>query len=540
MRARWILSLACVAAVAGSASCAEDEPSSNQGDGSGAAQSLGGAAGAAASDGGTGGSNSGGSGGSDSSAGAGGGDTGGSSGGGGSSSGGSDSGGSNSGGSGGGDSGGANTGGANTGGTGTGSTGSGGSSNGACGWTYTGGGTLEDTAQSVLALDDGSVVVVGVTGSSNSPFGTGTGAFALRLSETGTLLWSKVYPGLTGPIWVAPGHGGKLVLAGTATSTDACEEHHGAQDAWVAEISPADGALGAHTCIGGDDDEVAEGVIARGVGVTAHYLVTGSVDSHETGNVGPNHNGNGAIDAPDILLGYWNPTSGDASGVCFGSEGIDRGTGFIDGDHIIAATSGDESGDFASQESFGYGDLAVVSLTDSDACTESPCATAVRLGGSANDAVLDADGSILVGTTASTDGDVGCPGASQTEQHLWIGHYASGDIPSHSCLSTGDTLGVSDISRGAGTAAVVGLAFSPTGEDFQDAIVDGTITSNRGAYILVYDQAALAEPAEIVVVGNNTRFNGVAVRDDGCVIAVGNRAPSTFGDVFVYTRQATP
>jgi hypothetical protein len=226
--------------------------------------------------------------------------------------------------------------------------------------------------------------------------------------------------------------------------------------------------------------------------------------------------------------------------VCFGSEGPETGSGFIGTDRIIAGTSGDATGDFASLDSLGYGDLAVVSLSASGACTQSPCATAVRLGGPANESLLDADGDILVGTTASATGDVGCPGASQIQQRLWIGSYAAGDISSHSCLSTGDTLAVGDLARGAGAAALVGLAFSPTSGDFQDAIVDGPITSNRGAYIALYDEAALDAPEEIVVVGSNTRFNGVAVREDGCVVAVGNRAPSTFGDVFVYTRQTTP
>src|SRR5688572_1908174 len=190
--------------------------------------------------------------------GSGGDDAGGSTGGGSTDSGGGDLGGSDSGGSGGSDA----SGGGGSGGTGTG--GLGGGSNGACGWTYTVGGALEDQAHGVVALGDGSVVVVGVTGSASGPLGSGSGGFALRLSESGELLWSQVYPGLTGTLFVAPGHGGNLVVAGTAVSTDACAEHHGADDAWVAEISPDDGSIVASACIGGDDDDSAGGVVARG------------------------------------------------------------------------------------------------------------------------------------------------------------------------------------------------------------------------------------------------------------------------------------
>jgi hypothetical protein len=437
-----------------------------------------------------------------------------------------------------GESGGASSGGTASGGAGSG--GLGGAVNEACGWTYTVGGYLEDQAHSVLALADGSVVVVGVTGSTDSALGEGTGAFALRLSETGDLLWSQVYPGVGDQLFIAQGHSGQLVIAGTARSTDACDEHHGADDAWVAEISPDDGELGAHACIGGDDDEIVGGVRARGAGVSAHYLVTGSVDSHESGNIGPNHNAGGGFDSPDVLLGFWTPSTGSASGMCFGSQGPEFGSGFVDGDRILAGTSGDGTGDFSGQESLGFGDIAIVSLSSSDACTEAPCATAVRLGGSANESVLDGDGNLLIGTTASTDGTVGCPGASQTTQRLWLGSYSAGDIALLTCLSTGDTISNSDLTRGAGIAAAVGLVFSPTSGDFEGAVVEGTLASSSGAYLLAWDEGNISGEPEIVVLGDRARLDGVAVREDGCVVAVGNRPAPTFGDVLVYTRPMSP
>jgi|GEM_PF-3349041 len=409
----------------------------------------------------------------------------------------------------------------------------------ACGWTYTAGGTLEDAAWSVVALDDHSVIVAGATGSSNHPFGDGgTGAFALRLSPAGQVLWSEVYPDVLGDVFVAHGHSGRIVIAGTAISAEACEDYHGAHDAWVAEISPSTGELLGSACIGGDDDEEAGGVIARGAGENAHYLVTGTVDSDETGNVGPKHGG-GGYDSPDVLLGFWTPEGDSASGQCFGSDSPNYGHGFLGSDRVLSSVGEDPGGDYEGLEEFGSGDIAVISLSSSDLCTALPCATALRLGGSGNDSVSVGVDDIMAGSTTSTDGAVGCADEQDTLNSIWIGSYAEGDIVEHSCLSALDNVSVSSLGRGADAVAVVGLVGGLSG-DFEDAELVGSVATASETYVATYDDSDLSEPLDIVVVGDSTQFRGAAIREDGCVVAVGTRAVGTFGDVFVYTRPLSP
>jgi len=421
---------------------------------------------------------------------------------------------------------------------GEGSGGLGGGDSGECGWTYIAGGTLEDSAWGVVALEDQSVVIAGTTSSSNHPFGDGgTGAFALRLTASGEVLWSEVYPGVFGHVALAHGHAGRLVIAGTAQSVEACDDHHGARDAWVAEISPSSGELLGSACIGGDDDEEVEGVVARGSGAGAHYLVTGTVDSHESGNIGPKHGG-GGFDSPDVLLGFWTPGSDSAIGHCFGSDSPNYGHGFLGRDAVLSSASIDSGGDFEGLDGFGGGDVALISLISDEACTALPCASVSLLGGSGDDAPAVGIGNIITGDTTSTDGAIGCPDAD-TMNSIWIARYEEGDVVDHSCLSTLDNVVASNLGLGAGTVALVGMVAGMSG-DFENAEFVGSPSSGSEAYLATYDESDLAEPLDLAVVGDNTYLRGATVREDGCVVAVGTRAVGTSGNVFVYTRPLSP
>jgi hypothetical protein len=394
------------------------------------------------------------------------------------------------------------------------------------------GGTTEDRGNDVIALADGSVVVVGTVGSTNSPLGAGSGTFALRLSKQGALLWSKVYPGTIGPIHVAEGHDDKLVIVATALDTTACAEHHGLQDAWVAEISKADGSILAKKCIGGDDDDIGNAVVARGTGGSAHYFITGQVDSNDNGNVGPNYNG-GTIESPDALLGYWDLENDTAYGHCFGSNSIDRGTAVLGGDVVFVNANSSDPGDYGST-SLGGIDFLSLELSPHDVCANKPCGTVTRFGGPSRENVNAADGTTIAGQTLSTTGDVGCPEATTAANSVFVATYENGTVSDHGCLNNGSTLGVEDVMQSSSLVAITGLANPATGGDLATATVDGTISGSAG-YIALYD-GDFDAPEQLVVVGNQTNFYGVTLRADGCIIAVGTRVDGTFGDVFVYTR----
>ena len=109
-----------------------------------------------------------------------------------------------------------------------------------------------------------------------------------------------------------------------------------------------------------------------------------------------------------------------------------------------------------------------------------------------------------------------------------------------SCLWNGGNILPTGLGRGHGTVVMVGRANPFDMEDFADAVVDGDKATGNAAFMAIYDDGdALAlSPKQLVVVGTlpQVRLTAAAIREDGCVIAVGEAAPGAATDVFVYSR----
>ncbi|MFN0248566.1 MAG: hypothetical protein ACKV2T_16860 [Kofleriaceae bacterium] len=412
---------------------------------------------------------------------------------------------------------------------------------GSCDWTFSAGGILADTAEAVLALPDGDVVVVGLVRTANTPLGAAAGGFVTRLSSTGTVVWTNVFAD-TEPLDIDVGHDGRLVVMGTASSTASCAEFHGATDAWLAEVSPADGTLMRSICIGGDDDDSATAV-RIGTNVNGrYYQITGTTDSHADGNIGPKHGG-GGFDSPDVLYAYFYPDlpigPANPRGVCFGSSGSEIGVGFLSDGTIVGNTFGADDGDLVGLPLDGASDTLILKPSNFDACsvTTGGCTvSADRLGGNDIDSVLAMlPTGFVAGTTRSTSGQVFCAG-----EPVWLAKLdaTASAYVGQGCLSGGSTT-LEDIAELGTSIAIVGTA--GLAGDFTDAIRVGTSAPGPGSlgYIGIYDASNFDAPEELVVMldPKSVAFKGVAIRPDRCVVAVGAAFSPASSDAFVYTRR---
>lgn len=416
----------------------------------------------------------------------------------------------------------------------------GGGGNGECGWSLTlGGGALADFAADVLLLDDGSVIVVGFARMSpeGTPF-SATGGFAMRVSTSGQIVWSKSFPGTNIRTVVRGATPSAVAVAGTATSGESCATHHGATDGWIAVLSVNDGALLGSACIGGDDDDSIEGVSA----MNGFYRVFGSTDSHMSGDIGVNHNG-GIFDAPDIMLGTWSTTDG-ANVWCYGGDGPDRAQFLIDRDTVFATAASGTTGDFEAYPEADEDSALFVTVDAFDLCLDPPCASSTFISNeSAYGRGLAADDGWITGTSEITTGPFGCPGGAPGSQRLFVARYSPGELLSKACLGEGlERIIPMGIGTSANAVAIVGRTSADT---LTGAQVDGSEEpTSDGAFIALYSASPslAAEPSEIVMVktARSVRLQSAAIRDDNCVIAVGEITTGASPDVYIYTRRMVP
>jgi subtilase family serine protease len=162
------------------------------------------------------------------------------------------------------------------------------------------GGTEDDGATAIAVDADGNAVVAGGTASTDFPTvnaaqetnqgGTplATDAFVIKLSPTGTLLYSTYLGGTgdDGAYGVAVGTSGHVYVAGATKSLDfpvtgGTRPFGGAIDAFIAKIDPTvpgSGGIGYATYLGGTGDDIAHGLA---VDTTGNAYVTGVTASSD-------------------------------------------------------------------------------------------------------------------------------------------------------------------------------------------------------------------------------------------------------------------
>lgn len=394
---------------------------------------------------------------------------------------------------------------------------------GNCGWDHVIRGGIAETVNDVLAMPDNSVIVGGVVAGSLDGLDGMSGGYARRLSREGQVLWTRAYGMELEVTHTIAATDGDVWLLGVARGVTACASFHGGTDVWLGKVSAADGTLLLSVCIGGDDDEspsaLREHTDATGVGVQ----ITGAVDSHESGDIGPKHGG-GGFDAPDVLNAFYytTTTSTDPNprASCLGSLGSENGRVILTDGTIVANTFGDDSGDLAGQPLPGEADVWIASFGAGGPCTAQTCSvTATRIGGERSEGVAGGTPTgLLVGTTRSTTGGIHCPTGGESEDQLWVARVAGTSLEDLTCVRGAGTPSVRDVAEGEGLLLVAGRN-TPTDADYADAELVGVPSGGNDGFALVFDSSTFALRRKLRI--QNGAADGVAMRPDGCLVIVG-------------------
>jgi Ricin-type beta-trefoil lectin domain-like/Secretion system C-terminal sorting domain/Bacterial Ig-like domain (group 2) len=160
-------------------------------------------------------------------------------------------------------------------------------------WQKVLGGADSESANAVDATTDGGSILVGTTGSSNSgDVGTNHGGadiWVIKLSASGAVQWKKLLGGAADDVGYSVQQttdGGYIIVGDTHSSnTGDVGSNHGFADVWVVKLN-ASGTILWQKVLGGSKDDFATSVQQTKDG---GYILTGSTQSSNSGDVGLNH-----------------------------------------------------------------------------------------------------------------------------------------------------------------------------------------------------------------------------------------------------------
>ncbi len=289
--------------------------------------------------------------------------------------------------------------------------------NGSTQWSRALGGTETEFGVSCIEASDGSILVMGNTGSVDGDV-TGTlglqGIWVVKLSAQGTLLWQRTYGG-SGSENAVPQlrrtPDGGFMLHGLTTSDDGDVTDlngPGEQDHWIVKLDAA-GDIEWNRTLGGSGAEYGINVIPTTDG---GYIVNFAYTRSNDGDVVNNHG------EDDLWLVKLNVTGAIVWSLTLGGSDFELGMDAVvlpDGDIVILGHTKSTDGDV--QENQGNYDVLLARVSSGGTLLWTR-----TYGGSQNETASDllttADGGFLVMASAnSNDGDVtGAHGG----QDMWV------------------------------------------------------------------------------------------------------------------------
>jgi hypothetical protein len=285
-------------------------------------------------------------------------------------------------------------------------------------WEKVLGGRDRDESFSMQQTTDDGYILIGSTDSDNTgDVGQNHGEsdiWVVKLSPSGDIQWQRVLGGAgfeSGRSIEQTTDGGYILIGSTdSDNTGDVGPNHGGSDIWVVKLSPG-GGIQWQKVLGGAGFDSGRSIQQTTDG---SYVLAGNTDSDNTGNVGSNHGGS------DIWVVKLN-TAGDIQWqqVLGGRDreesfSIHRTTG--GGSILIGTTDSDNTGDVGSNH--GASDVWVVRLNPAGAIQWQKLLGGEGFeSGRSIDQTKD-DGSLLTGSTDSDNtGDVGTnPGGSA----IWV------------------------------------------------------------------------------------------------------------------------
>lgn len=286
-------------------------------------------------------------------------------------------------------------------------------SNGDTAWTRLAGTTDQDQANCMAATPDGGFVVAGT----NDPMGSSQDVFVIKFNSNGNTVWQKTFGGsyddVTNAVSVAADGSILLAVSTESDNTGDVPANHGSHDSWIIKLT-SNGDKVWSKMFGGDEEEDPASIQSTSDG---GCIIAGYTASSQNGDVtGKNH---GAEDMWVLKLN----AGGDISwNSLFGGSNLDGTLGktaiatTADGGYVIVGTSASSDGDVGTNQ--GDYDCWVIKLNSTGSKVRSK-----TFGGSQYDVaasiLLNADGSCWVGglTTSNNSGDVG---ANHGNGDVWM------------------------------------------------------------------------------------------------------------------------
>lgn len=290
-------------------------------------------------------------------------------------------------------------------------------------WQKVMGGSWGESFFDINQTDDGGYIAVGATGSKDGDVASGwlgwAEAWVVKMSANGTIQWQKLYGGYgyDQGMSIEPTADGGYIFAGFSNSTDGdfAGYNYGGQDAWVVKLY-ANGTKSWQVLLGGNGDDAATSITPTSEG---GCIVTGYTDSPVFNDTRSTLARNGGTDVFIVELG----TNGKPKWKCImGGSGYDKGstvTRTSDSGSVVAGfTNSTNSGDIGSNH--GDYDIWVAKMNSDGGINWKKLLGGSKAEVTAYDNVIQqtSDGGyVLVGQTASKDGDVG---TNHGSSDVWV------------------------------------------------------------------------------------------------------------------------
>jgi uncharacterized delta-60 repeat protein len=394
-------------------------------------------------------------------------------------------------------------------------------------WANTFGGSKSESFSSVAIADNGDIIAVGYTDSTDGEYPKTHGpdnqdAVIARFTPTGDLIWAHSYGGSGYDFFtsVAVASNGDIITTGYTFSTDGDFPVRGDgfhRDALIARFTSTGDLIWAQA-LGGDDEDYFQSVTVAGDGDSIAVGYTYSTD----GDFPISHGGSN----PDAVIARFTTTGDIVWAQTYGGDSYDSFESVAvadNGDIIATGVTMSIDGDFPGTNESS--DAVIARLTSTG-----DIVWAHALGGSSEDlfvsvAVADNGDIIATGVTLSIDGDFPGTHAEDTVDAVIARFTGDGDLLWTQVYGGNDDDFFQSVALASnGDIVIAGYTYS----------TDGDFPGTHGEYnrdAVVARFTATGERVWIHVYGGSGAdyFSSVVIADNGDIIATGF-TESTDGD----------
>jgi hypothetical protein len=220
-------------------------------------------------------------------------------------------------------------------------------SNGDMAWQKTYGGSLNETANSIIPASGGGYLVSATSNSIDGDLSAqihhgGSDCWIFKLNDNGDLLWQKTYGGSgnEGAESILPAPDGNYIFSASTTSNNGdVSGNHGGSDAWVVKIG-GDGTKLLQKCFGGSDIDNA---LLKDIDALGRILLVGYTFNKNNGDISGGDRGTEDMWAlqVDASLNKLNSTALGGNSDDTGTDVVATGDGMYMSIGRAASTNGD-------------------------------------------------------------------------------------------------------------------------------------------------------------------------------------------------------